>query len=780
MTAQRFVPDPFLGDGSRLYRTGDLARRLENGDLEYLGRIDDQVKIRGFRIELGEIEAVLATHPDVAECVVVAREDVASDKRLVAYLVSGNESDPPAEELKTHLRAQLPEYMVPAHFVPLGTLPLTPNGKVDRKALPAPDLAREDSQRPFVAPRTPTEETLAEVWAAVLGVPRVSVDDNFFELGGDSILTIQVIARCRQAGLQFTPRDLAKQPSIAAARGGRRARGAVDARGARGIGTAPLAPTPIQSWFFEQRFADPHHWNQAFLFEVRADVDVDVLEQALGHVVARHDALRLRVGRGQPRLDVDLRPERARPVDRADRSHAGRRRTSDASAIETAAATAQARLDLERGPLLAAVHFDRGDGPGRLLLAIHHLAVDGVSWRILIEDLEAAYRALQAGAPVELPTPSASFRRWSQALDGLRGDGRAGRLPGRLAEHRRGGRDPADGRLGARREHGGARRGRRRCPSIATRPAPCSSGFRRRTARRSTTSCSPPWRWRSAPGRAARPTESTSKATDARNGSGPSTCRARSAGSRRLYPVALDLEGAQDEGSAAEARQGRASSSAGPGPELRRSPLRVTRSGRPRTACHLPAGRAAVQLPRPVRSGRRGFGAVPVRRRADGAWHGPANERTHRLEVVAARARRPIRGPLDLRRRARPAGGRRTPRRRLHTRAAPRDRALHGARGLRLHPVRFPARSARAGRPRPARRAARRPRGRLSRSRRCSACSSRWRPEAAGSGSSNGSSASGARWTPRRCAKPGRRPWRATRSCEPPSSPTWGTSRSRS
>jgi hypothetical protein len=175
---------------SKLYRTGDLARRLEDGELEYLGRIDDQVKIRGFRIELGEIEAVLGQHPDVTEVVVVVREEVASDKRLVAYVVAAKEAAGLIEELKDYLRNQLPEYMVPAHFSILPGLPLTPNGKVDRKALPAPSYARPESTRPYVAPRSSEEESLASIWASVLGVPRVSIEDNFFELGGDSILTI--------------------------------------------------------------------------------------------------------------------------------------------------------------------------------------------------------------------------------------------------------------------------------------------------------------------------------------------------------------------------------------------------------------------------------------------------------------------------------------------------------------------------------------------------------------------------------------------------------------
>jgi amino acid adenylation domain-containing protein len=215
LTAQRFIADPFSAvNGARLYRTGDLGRRLENGDIEYLGRIDHQVKIRGFRIELGEIETSIAMHPAIREVVVIAREDVPGDKRLVAYVVAENAPADLSDQLRGLLRASLPEYMIPAHFVSLGALPLTENGKVDRNALPAPDLAVPDSS--YVAPRTPAEETLAAIWAEVLGLKRVGIHDNFFELGGNSLLVISVIQRMRRAGLNADVSSLFLAPTIAA------------------------------------------------------------------------------------------------------------------------------------------------------------------------------------------------------------------------------------------------------------------------------------------------------------------------------------------------------------------------------------------------------------------------------------------------------------------------------------------------------------------------------------------------------------------------------------
>ncbi|HYN53890.1 MAG TPA: amino acid adenylation domain-containing protein, partial [Methylotenera sp.] len=214
LTAQRFIADPFVPESeARLYRTGDLARRLESGDIEYLGRIDHQVKIRGFRIELGEIEAGIAAHPVIREVVVIAREDVPGDKRLVAYVVTENEPIDLVDQLRELLRVTLPEYMIPAYFVSLDALPLTENGKVDRKALPAPDRVTQEAT--YVAPRTPIEETLAAIWAKILGFKRVGIHDNFFELGGNSLLVISVIQQMRQAGLHADVSSLFLAPTIA-------------------------------------------------------------------------------------------------------------------------------------------------------------------------------------------------------------------------------------------------------------------------------------------------------------------------------------------------------------------------------------------------------------------------------------------------------------------------------------------------------------------------------------------------------------------------------------
>jgi len=217
LTAEKFVPDPFHKEsGARMYRTGDLVRRLADGHFEFLGRMDGQIKLRGFRVELGEIDSVLATHPSIKEAVVVLREDAPGDKRLVAYLVPNAGGIPAAGELRSFLLPKVPDYMVPAGFITLPSMPVTPNGKVDRKALPAPDWARQSRETPYVEPRTPEEKKMADIWAEVLRLERVGMDDNLFALGGDSLHVFQIVARANKAGVDVKPRQILQYRTIAA------------------------------------------------------------------------------------------------------------------------------------------------------------------------------------------------------------------------------------------------------------------------------------------------------------------------------------------------------------------------------------------------------------------------------------------------------------------------------------------------------------------------------------------------------------------------------------
>ncbi|NWC29196.1 non-ribosomal peptide synthetase [Pseudomonas tolaasii] len=409
MTAERFVADPFALNGGRLYRTGDLVRQRADGLVEYLGRIDHQVKIRGFRIELGEIETRLLEHEAVREAVVLAL-DSPSGKQLVAYLVSDAEHGALRESLKTHLKAQLPDYMVPAHLIVLAGMPLTANGKLDRRALPQPDP--EANRQQYVAPRSELEQTLAAIWCAVLNVQRVGLDDNFFELGGDSILSIQVVSRARQAGIHFSPRDLFQHQTVQTLAAVATRTEQVTAE--QGVLTGPSGLTPIQHWFFDTDIPNRQHWNQALLLKPLQLLDPHRLEQALLAVLEHHDALRLSF---TPR-DAQWHAEHLAVPQGGVLMQAQVRDMDQCTALFT---DTQRSLDLAHGPLLRALLVDGPEGQQRLLIAIHHLVVDGVSWRVLLEDLQNVYRQLSDGQSVSLPAKTSALRDWAARLQAYAG-----------------------------------------------------------------------------------------------------------------------------------------------------------------------------------------------------------------------------------------------------------------------------------------------------------------------------------------------------------------------
>ncbi len=412
LTAAKFIPDPFYPEADRrLYHTGDLARFLPDGNIEFLGRIDHQVKVRGFRIELGEIDTVLNQHPHIQDTLVLVREDVPGDKRLVAYVVPEPGTEPTSNELRNFLKQKLPEYMIPAAFVSLPALPLTANGKVDRRALPAPDINRQERQ--IVAPRNPIEETLVNIWSQVLNLDAISIYDNFFELGGDSILSIQVVSRAQQQGLQLTPRQIFQCQTIAELATVAGTGPVIQAEQGLVTGAVPL--TPIQHWFFEQELPERHHWNQSILLQVRQPLEPNLLEKAVQQLLQHHDALRLRFTQqadGWQQINAEGVSEV--PFSLIDLSELNGK--EQATAIAEATAKLQASLNLSTGPLLRVAYFKLGTQPDRLFWAIHHLAVDGVSWRILLEDMQLAYHQLWRGETVQLPLKTTSFQQWSQQL----------------------------------------------------------------------------------------------------------------------------------------------------------------------------------------------------------------------------------------------------------------------------------------------------------------------------------------------------------------------------
>ncbi|MGP4092740.1 AMP-binding enzyme, partial [Streptomyces sp. KR55] len=412
-----FVACPFV-EGGRMYRSGDLARWTADGLLEFAGRADEQVKIRGFRVEPGEVESVLASHPEVRQAVVVVREDRPGDKRLVGYVVpegregqEGQEVD--TQHLREHVARMSPEYMVPSAVMVLDALPLTVNGKVDRKALPAPETTAQGEGR---APVTAAEALLCGLFGEVLGVEEVGVEDSFFELGGDSIMSMLLVSNARRAGLVISSRQVFEQRTPARlAAVATTADGARPGTGVSGSGEIPL--TPVMRELLERTGADRLHGVvQTGAVRTPAGLEFGTLVAAVRAVVDHHDVLRAGLESGErSRLVV---PEAGSvPVEdwvrRVEVSAAGL-----TLALEEQVRAAVERLDPEAGVMLQATWLDAGpEAAGRLLLVVHHLAVDTVSWQALVPDLAEAYGALAAGRVPELAAVPTSFRHWARELE---------------------------------------------------------------------------------------------------------------------------------------------------------------------------------------------------------------------------------------------------------------------------------------------------------------------------------------------------------------------------
>ena len=424
LTAEKFFPDPFSGEaGARLYRTGDEVRFLADGALEFLGRIDHQVKLRGYRIELGEIEAVLEQHEAVKACVVLAREDVSGDKRLVAYVVADRES---VDEWRQHLKQKLPDYMVPTSFVVLDKLPLTPNGKVDRRALPAPDQSARTQAREFVGPRTPVQEILANIWREILRVKEVGIYDSFFELGGHSLLGTQVISRVRDAfQIELPLRRLFEAPTI------NQLAACVESAIRSGQLPASFSVTRVlrdddlrlsfaqqRLWLLDKLEPNNPSYNMATAVRLHGQVQVDALEQALNQLVARHETLRTTfVVRGGELVQVVAEPAAMR-VEMIDLSGLDEPTRGDDLA-RAMKAEAQRPFVLASESLLRVKVIRLGDEEHVLLITMHHIISDAWSMEIFIRELAKLYEASANGEtaalpelPVQYADYAAAQRRW--------------------------------------------------------------------------------------------------------------------------------------------------------------------------------------------------------------------------------------------------------------------------------------------------------------------------------------------------------------------------------
>ncbi|WP_137200799.1 plipastatin non-ribosomal peptide synthetase PpsC [Bacillus subtilis] len=406
LTKEKFVPHPFA-PGDRLYRTGDLARWLPDGTIEYVGRIDDQVKVRGYRVELGEIESALRQIDGVKEAAVLARTAQTGSKELFGYI--SVKAGTNAEQVRSLLARSLPNYMIPAYIIEMETLPLTSNGKLNRKALPEPNFT---SKQTYAPPRNDLEDQLVLIWQEVLGIQRIGIEDSFFELGGDSIKALQVSARLGRYGLSLQVSDLFRHPKI-------KDLSPFIRKSERIIEQGPVQGdvpwTPVQQWFFSQDIEERHHFNQSVMLFHSGRLSENALRPALKKLAEHHDALRM-VYRNDGRRWIQINQG-------IHESQLYSLRTSDLSQSESGwetqikqeVADLQQSINLQEGPLLHAALFKTLTGD-YLFLAIHHLIVDGISWRILLEDLSAGYQQAAAGQTIQLPPKTDSYQEYARRI----------------------------------------------------------------------------------------------------------------------------------------------------------------------------------------------------------------------------------------------------------------------------------------------------------------------------------------------------------------------------
>jgi amino acid adenylation domain-containing protein/non-ribosomal peptide synthase protein (TIGR01720 family) len=400
LTAARFVPNPFV-EGERMYKTGDIARWLPDGNIEFIGRKDDQVKIRGYRIELGEIENALRKFSTIDEAIVVARPNQEENMELVAYVISKEVVNIP--HLRNYLSGVLPAYMLPGNYIQLEALPLTANGKIDKKRLPDPSISRMETGIPYIAPGNIREQNLVAVFEEVLKKQPIGIKEDFFVLGGDSIKSIQVVARLRQRGFLLTIQDVLRYPVIEQL--AERVQG-ISRLADQGLTEGMVPLSPVQAWFFEQALVDSHHFNQSVLLYSRDSLSEEALQASLDTIMLHHDALRMVYYEKSEGWVQENKGKEQRCVLQVFEY-------TNAAQFAMQCEEMQSGIDLSAGPLFNAALFHGVDGD-RLLLVAHHLVIDGVSWRILFDDLLGLYQQHATGKTYQLPQKTDSFKYWQE------------------------------------------------------------------------------------------------------------------------------------------------------------------------------------------------------------------------------------------------------------------------------------------------------------------------------------------------------------------------------
>jgi len=410
MTDEKFIENHFVL-GTRMYKTGDVARWLPDGNIEFGGRIDEQVKVRGFRIELGEIQRQLLKHEDIKEAIVISKKDNSGNNSIGAYITSDKVVNIP--EINRYLLIGLPQYMIPSYIMQIEEVPLTANGKVDKKTLPQYEVLTEQNRK-CIAPRNKTEEILVEVWKDVLGIKdeNISIDDNFFTIGGDSIKAIQISSRIQKYGLKLNVADLLRLAEIQLISPYIKK---IDIIADQSAVEGEVALTSIQKWFFENEFESMNHFNHSISLFKKEGFDRGILTEVFTEILLHHDALRMIYIKQDGKIKQFNRGTDERLFDFYTFDLDNEANPEDF--IESESGIIQRSIDLENGPLVKVALFtslQRGD---YLLIIVHHLIMDGVSWRILIEDFNIGYEMCEAGQKIRFQDKTCSFKEWSKNLN---------------------------------------------------------------------------------------------------------------------------------------------------------------------------------------------------------------------------------------------------------------------------------------------------------------------------------------------------------------------------
>jgi len=415
LTAEKFIPNAFSNKpGSRLYKTGDKVKFLNDGNLDFVGRVDNQIKLRGFRIEIGEIEIVLSSHPVVQTAIVLLNTQYENAKKLIAFYKLKPESLISQKQIRDYLTSILPEYMIPNYLVEIDKIPLTTNGKIDKKALLNYEIKLESEEMELGRPLNELELKLINIWHELLRIKNISIFDNFFELGGDSILTIQVVAKAKREGIVITPKQIFEFPTIKQLVEVANTTVPINAEQGLVVGTAPL--TPIQKWFINLKLDNIHHWNQSLFVELNEEMNFDYLEKVIKLLIAQHDVLRMKIVENidlMMELNESINGSIFEIVDLTDWET-----ENYLEKIHNSCLKAQSSLNIFEGPIIKVLYFKQHyNFKPKLFITIHHLAIDGVSWRIILEDIMKSYQSLISFNELPKIEKTTSFMYWAKKLN---------------------------------------------------------------------------------------------------------------------------------------------------------------------------------------------------------------------------------------------------------------------------------------------------------------------------------------------------------------------------